>query len=279
MNEEKTIKKMIVLGRAAPDQMKDGRETLCVGGWSQEDGFIRLYPTSIKAQLKRWNVVDVPAERNSNDTRFESWKIKDSLKDWEKIHKKVKQSGDLNNRDDRIILLNRIPKINCIEELNEQKLSLGMIIPKEILEVKLEPRKNYKDQLEIRTSLDDFFGDNILNKPEDKFKLYTKRNYPFVPRVKWLCPGPCKLVQGHHWSSIISHEVYEWFRRNMTDKDEWIKVFDNLQLMNDDFDKWFFVGNQARYRTSFMIISILRFKKQIKSKSKKISSTSLDDFF
>jgi hypothetical protein len=47
------INDLIILGRACPEPLKDGRVTVCLAGWSEEYGFIRLYPTRPNFQCKR----------------------------------------------------------------------------------------------------------------------------------------------------------------------------------------------------------------------------------
>jgi len=47
MNDHRTIDDLIMLGRGAPDTMRDGRVTICAAGWSPTLGFVRIYPTSI----------------------------------------------------------------------------------------------------------------------------------------------------------------------------------------------------------------------------------------
>lgn len=275
MVEQKILRNLIVIGRAAPDEIKDGRKTLCVGAWSNDDGFIRIYPTTLLSNLKRWNEVDVPVERNPQDSREESWKIQGSKDEWENLHKKLKWNRKL-DRDEQLQLLDVIPKTNCVEDLNQSKKSLGLIIPSEILDWELVKRKDYDPS--VQTSLDEFFREDLEIRGK-VMKILTKRNYKYVPMIKWKCGGPCKLKQGFHYMQILDWEVYEWLRKHLNSKSEMMKVFDNLRLRDPEYNKWFFVGNQNRHRKSFMIISALRFKKSVKRRKKKTGESSLDDFF
>ena len=73
------IDDLIILGRACPEPLKNGRVTVCLGGWSDKFGFVRLYPTRSDIRWKRWDIVRVDVERNPSDTRVESWKIAGSI--------------------------------------------------------------------------------------------------------------------------------------------------------------------------------------------------------
>ncbi len=278
--EERELENLVILGRAAPDQTKDGRQTLCVGAWSDELGFVRIYPTSIKSNLRRWNVVDVPVERNDKDTRSESWKIKGSSTGWNKLHTKIKFRRR-QEREENLELLSRIPKVNCIGELNERQESLGIIVPSKIRKAYLIERKNYSPL--VQTTLDEFFDEDIKYGSE-VFRVLIKENYRYIPMVDWECPGPCKMKKGYHSAQILDQEVYEWFRKHIDKpKRVWEKVFDNLQLTNDEYQKWFFVGNLNRHRKSFMIISVLRYKtkmgENMQNQQESKKQTALDDFF
>lgn len=78
---------MVILGRSAPERLRDGRETVCVVGYNSDLGLIRLYPTRWDCkQLKRWNIVGVPALKNPDDPREESYKIEGSKRDWDRLN-------------------------------------------------------------------------------------------------------------------------------------------------------------------------------------------------
>ena len=52
MDETKEIPDLIVIERVAPDSLKNGCITYCIGGWSTYTRYIRVYPTSLKTNLK-----------------------------------------------------------------------------------------------------------------------------------------------------------------------------------------------------------------------------------
>lgn len=47
-----SIDDVVILGRGVPELISDGRVTVCVAGYSDKLGFVRLYPTRIDSPLK-----------------------------------------------------------------------------------------------------------------------------------------------------------------------------------------------------------------------------------
>ena len=84
----------------------------------------------------------------------------------------------------------------------------------------------------------------------------TVHNYQLQPRVKYRCPN-CQM-QNPHNQQILEWGAYEWMRKNPDNPEQAIT---NLHLTNPRYDRYFLVGNMARYRTSFMVISVFRFKR------------------
>ncbi len=238
------IEDLVVLGRSAPDRMRDNRVTVCVGGWSPVHGFIRIYPSTRRSPLNRWNVVSVPLEKNPQDNRKESWKIQGSKGEWNELHEKIEVIVNI-KRNERLKLLQKIPRKKCIVDLINERESLGIIIPSKILEADFKPREKFEKT--VQTTLF-----------EDEVPVLTKANYPIYPYIKWECEGPCKTSQGFHETQVIEWGVYEWVRKNPEEK--WGQVWENMHLFEEEYMKWFFVGNQFRYPKSFLIISVLRLK-------------------
>lgn len=87
--EKKYFEDLIVLGNAVPDEISDNRKTVCTVAFSKEHGLIRIYPVPPYSPMKRWNVVSLPLERNTKDSRDESWKIQGSKTEWETLSDKI----------------------------------------------------------------------------------------------------------------------------------------------------------------------------------------------
>ena len=235
---------LIILGRAAPEPIRNGRITVCIAGYSWTHGFIRIYPSRVDSPLKRWNIVRVPVERNIQDNRQESWKIQGSKSEWGSLSEKIECEGKVRPRDRRQIIAN-MPKVGCIEDLNDAKKSLGITKPQKIDECDFTTREDYRPWTQLTL--------------DGKLQIKTKKHQRYVPKIKYTC-SECKTKQGFHNQQVLEWGVYEWMRKNPENMSQvWNNLFDLYSAHKQDI--YFFVGNQVARRTSFMIISILRVSK------------------
>lgn len=237
MAETKRIDDLVVLGRAAPEPIQDGRETVCLGGYSETEGYVRLYPTKRRmTEMSRWNIISVPVESDdSHDNRKESYKIAGSKEDWDILHKKVEKIGEL-DKGERIRLVDRLAG-DCTAALNENRKSLGIVEPRNF---SAELRKN--DQRGgIQSQLT---GGTLKGKNDYKYKLY----------LNYCCKG-CQQESWHN-QSTIEWGVYKYWDKN----DDHRGVIDALGLTDDKRKCYFFVGNLNNHRTAYIVISVLRFK-------------------
>lgn len=127
----------------------------------------------------------------------------------------------------------------CIEDMNNQRTSLGIIVPK-ILDKKFEKRKGFDDTIQATLI--------------DKELFMTVRNYAIRPVVTYRCPE-CRTKNPHR-QGVREWGAYEWLRKER-DAD---RLWDNLHLGDPEYDQAFLVGNMNLHRSSFMIISVFRFK-------------------
>ena len=239
--EKRHFEDLVVLGNAVPDEISDGRKAVCTAAFSEERGLMRIYPVPTDAGMKRWNVVSVPLERNPQDSREESWKIQGSKAEWPTLSQKIKVARTLSKRE-RLDLFSRLKKehgYGCIEDINEQRTSLGVIVP-EILGKKFEKRKDVDTSVQT----------TLVNK--DLFM--TVRNYAIRPVVSYRCPD-CKSKNPHR-QGVLEWGAYEWLRKEENPD----RLWDNLRLADPEYDRAFLVGNMNLHRSSFMIISVFRFK-------------------
>jgi len=131
----------------------------------------------------------------------------------------------------------------CILDIQESGRSLGIVRPR-ILDHYFEKREDFKQY--IQKTID------------GRFRIRIKDEFPVEPRIKYRC-SECRIRRGFHDQQLLELGVYEWIRKH-PDKIE--QVWENLRLDDPEYDKFFFVGNLYRYPTAFVIISVLRFKKQ-----------------
>jgi len=231
---------MVVLGRSSPDTLSDGRSSVCVAGHSKTHGFIRLYPTRMDSPLKVWNIVSVAVEKNPTDNRTESWKIKGSKTEWRNLSSKIDVVGNLPDSA-RLAYVNAAVS-GCVADLNDSQRSIGIVKPTE-RSCYLAERLDYDP--DIQKTL---YGGAV---PSDK------HSFKHQPRVHYRC-SECKRTNGHD-QQILEWGVYEWFRKHPGKEKQ---IWENLFLKEKNQDIFFLVGNQARWLTSFMVISILRIPKQ-----------------
>ena len=238
MEETPYIDDLVVLGRAAPEPIDDGRRTVCLGGYSETLGFVRLYPTQRRMkQCQRWNVISVPVEPAApDDTRDESYKIVGSRDSWERLHTKIEKVGRL-SKSERIQLVERLAG-DCTGRLNDQHKSLGIAKPKEIHGHYLKSHPNPTYQVTLNGN-----------------RRQGKREYPQKLYVRYECVD-CAL-EGLHNQHCIEWGIYRYWDENNTPEG----VVDALHLTDNNYQHYFFVGNLNHRRQAYIIISDLRFKR------------------
>ena len=235
----------IVLGRATPERMENGRTTVCTAGYSPNYGFLRIYPTRMDTPLHWWDIIRVPLERNPQDARKESWKIEGAKGEWDKLNEKIEVLKKL-PLSDRLTLIDNLVD-GCINDINEAKRSLGIVKP--MIEKCYFSKQDEYDTLTQMT---------LLGRPLPK----VREQYPMMPRIKYRCS--CCNAKGAHDQQVLEWGFYEWIRKNPDKKDQ---VWDNVRISSKAHKIYFFVGNVFRYQSSFMIISVLRLPKGSITKS------------
>lgn len=238
MSTPKKIEDLVVLGRAAPEPISDGRHTVCLGGYSETLGYVRLYPTQMRMKrCKRWNVISVLVEDASpDDTRDESYKIAGSKKSWDQLHTKIEKVDEL-GKSEQIQLIDRLAK-DCPSRLNEAHQSLGIVKPAEIVDYYLERNENATYQVTL-----------------DGRRRQKKHDYPQKLYIEYRCEN-CGLKGDRHRQHCIEWGVYRYWDKY--DNPE--GVIDAIGLTDSSRHHYFFVGNLNHRRTTYIIISDLRFK-------------------
>jgi hypothetical protein len=237
LTKVRLIDDLIVLGRACPEPIRDGRITVCLGGYSLTLGFVRIYPTRTDMPWRRWDIVRVEVEKDDRDTREESWKIAGSRTEWEGLSSKIERVGRFPQGKWRDLVGNLAD--GCVQDINEARRSLGIVKP---------------------NIINRYFTDNPLYGrmfqqvlPGLGESTKVKRDFPVEPRVTYRC-SDCR-AQNPHDQQVLEWGFYRWISKNPDNLDQ---VWENALLDSPDHDIYLFVGNQFRFRTSFMVISILR---------------------
>ena len=238
------IDDIIILGRGVPEQISDGRVTVCVAGYSHQCGLVRLYPTRIDSPLCLWSIVSVEVERNPQDNRAESWKFPKSRDEWASINRHIEVIGEL-PKSRRMGLLESL-RTPCIASLNEGRKSLGIIRPSSVrgyLSTNKLHQQAYQPLFEMM----------------EHAQVWTKRDHFAEPRIQYTCGDSCASRTPHN-QQLLDWGCYQWMKKHPGREQE---IWRNLRFGDDSWQHYFLVGNQANQRTSFMVINVLRQKTEL----------------
>jgi hypothetical protein len=242
------IDDLVVIGLATPQHLKNGRTTVCLGGWSETCGFIRIYPMPPGMGLHRWDIISVEVEKNNQDTRHESWKIVGSRTEWDSLDAHVEQVGKITSPFEKrqIIVNNSSP---CVNIINDNMDSLGFVKIEKLHKAYFDKNPQFGKPIQMAL---------FASHAQDWAKV--KRDYELEPRLKFTCPD-CQTKRGFHDHGVLEWGWYEWMRKN---PDNMGQVFENALLYSDKHDIYAFVGNQQNQRTSFKIINAISVQKNPK---------------
>ena len=138
-----------------------------------------------------------------------------------------------------------------MSEIRDNKKSFGIILPV-IKDFKLEQQN--KSTIKQMT-----LGDvEDLDVP---YTIINQKDYKYKPYVVYECVGDCKCKDKTHCQSITEWGCFEFMRKNAGKE---INLKDNLQLFNEEYNKYILVGNIYKAPQTYVIIDILRFKKKKK---------------
>ena len=247
-------KRVLVTVKAYPQPSKAYRETVCVAGVTDEGKWIRLFPVTFRslaegAKFKTYAWITVQAWKTPRDPRPESYHIEPDSINVESI---VAPGKDWMNRWDILRPLVS-PSLEALRARQKQdKASLGLIKPREILDLVIEPAEEQKWS---SADLEKLLRQSLFDTEEQGHPLRLLEKIPYRFAYRFLCDDPA--CTGHNLS-IISWEVMESFRRWQTKYGEdWQRKFREKYW---DFmlqrDLHFYVGNMASHPTSWLIIGL-----------------------
>jgi len=232
------IDDLIVFGRTAPEESKKYGQSVCLAGYSEElRQFVRVYPIDIRTRLKARSKITVEVERNSKDSRAESWALKGRS---EKAILGVTSPLD----KDTIRPILEANAAASIDDLNKAKVSLGVIKPEQYM-VQLKTRSN----IEIP-------GQQTLF---DSFKIAVgvkSANSYFHAPYLLVNNGGQSCLQIREWGIYELMRKYEDAGRAVTTQD----ITNGLHIGGGK-DVYFVVGNMVSVRNVWLVIKAFSYKK------------------
>ena len=129
-------KKILIAVKTYPLPSTKYTETVCTAGFDKDGNWIRIYPIPFRLlygpqQYKKYDWIEGPVRKNTQDPRLESHKI---------IYKEIKVVGELSTADNwkarkEIVLKNgfRTDLTALIKEAKETNISLATYKPKQVI--------------------------------------------------------------------------------------------------------------------------------------------------
>lgn len=230
------LEDFVMLGKTVPESNSDGRLFVCTAGYSFElRQAVRVYPMARASCPKRWSMSRIPLERNTKDSRPESWKIKGDRSPGahDRINDVIQPIfGHISQEQEREIIKNLT--VSSLKGANERRLSLCVVQPKSPPRLTLEegwPEEN------VDEPMPDLFGDC--------------RELPVMARFRWHPRLRFEDELGRHDLMLRDWGCYELMRKHGDDIS--VKIGDALGLSKSPP---LFCGNLNRFRNSWLIISV-----------------------
>lgn len=252
-------KEILVVVKTYPNPSRKYQETVCVAGVLLENTprWIRIYPISFRdlpfeQQFKKFQVIEVEAQRNTQDIRPESYKVKpDSIK----LSRTISTNRNWEERKRYLLPLVQ-PSMCAIQiEQKESHKSLGIFKPQEIIDFVVEEDKEDWDDSDKK----------LLS----QMKLFGKEKQvlekiPFNFKIHYRCSD--QQCNGHK-QTIIDWETAQLYRNlkskySRTDLIEKIRQKYLSEICGPDKDIYYIVGNQFGGPLSFLILGIIYPRKE-----------------
>ncbi|PLU08427.1 hypothetical protein BMJ34_02540 [Sinorhizobium medicae] len=240
------LEDFIMLGKTIPEtQKKSGRVFVCSAGYSAEMGrLVRIYPLARFKSPPRWSISRVALERNPDDSREESWKLRGdrSAANHNKINKCFEHVGDIHPTE-RVKIVERLSeRMKSIKEANEQRRSLCIIRPRSVPLLSFEENPESPDHPQLAL-FDELFTDEV--------PAGSKR-FSFQPYLEF------KDSCGWHHLQVRDWGGYEFMRKHGDDRRHELAAIWQL-----DRRPCFLVGNMSHQRNVWLVISVLMPASQI----------------
>lgn len=228
------LDQFVMLGKTVPEANSDGREFVCTAGYDLElRQPVRIYPMARRHCPGRWSLSRIPVERNPNDSRPESWKIRGDRR--AVAHHLVNEVIEPCTRAISPSTQHEIVKALMVPSLhvaNERRMSLCVLFPADLPRIEWEPGEAAE-----MTPTPDMFG--------------TVAAVPVAARFKWHPRLRFADEAGSHNLMLRDWGCYELLRKHGDD------ALNNLgEALNLTSAPPLFCGNLNRFRNSWLVISV-----------------------
>lgn len=244
------LEKVLITVKTYPVLSEKYRELACTAGFREDGSWIRLYPIPFRLlkedqRYSKYQWVEVDVDRNKADPRPESYRVlnTDNIKlleevstarDWEERRKIVLEKAKIyTNRDELISLA------------HENKVSLAVFKPKEILDFVVEDADPEWPQDKINDILDSFKQGSLFEDQDpDDFKMMPKLPKKFSFVFKDDCDKKSKLmiedweVGQLYWNCLKKYSADEAVQKV---KEKYLEDFAKTK------DLYFFLGTTREW--------------------------------
>lgn len=225
--------KFTMIIKTVPEISKrDGTVYTCSIGYSEDLGFIRVYPLPLTG-MKRWGVYEIELERNPRDGRKESWKLSSyaRFENFVGFEKDVVYLGDADKT--AIIKKMQMQLSPAISVLNNQRHSIGFIQTPYVNAFWSENEKY------VNTNQMDLFNTKELS----EFGTYTKESKLYESRIRFADGDGGHNLQLNDWQ-------YFEYQRKFGAKPE------AFRYVNDNKSKILLIGNMHNYRSKWICLGV-----------------------
>lgn len=176
-----TLRRILIVTKTYPSISQKYRETVCTAGVLLDDldrplGWVRLYPIPYRLlendrKFKRWSIIQASIERNTKDSRLESYRIDiDSIV----VEREVDTSDSWRYRKE--LILRPSLQFPSTEAIKSQGRSLGLIKPLEITKCYYELDAEDWTPAQKRV----LNQESLFEKPLDLEKIPYRFGYEFI---------------------------------------------------------------------------------------------------
>lgn len=255
-------KRILILGMTYPSYSTKYVENVCTGGIEEGTlNMVRIHPVPLRylepaRRFKAFQWIKVRARTHPSDGRPESLQIDDeNIQPMEVI--------PASRSEDRRRFLEKSPHcVQSVEDLHQRwkqnRTSLGIVRPKEILEVRVLPRpRKERDQWLAKERM-------LLGQKHIWDRAPRRLDWPEVSfKVKWRCDDPHCTV---HEMDLLQWGLHELYRKLGGDprRDEKVVQKMKKQLDLNHFDVFLFLGNFRTTQVNFGLMDAYSAPRQAK---------------